>query len=65
MSLYIKLSQVVSMTDRSSATIYRYMKADNFPQPYILGANAVRWKEEEVIQWLENLPRRNNRRSVK
>ena len=35
----------------SRATIYRWIKAGQFPTPIHLGANMVRWKAADIEAW--------------
>lgn len=37
----------------SSATIYRYIAKGLFPRPVRIGRNSVRWRESDVVRWLE------------
>ena len=39
------------------STIYRQMRAGNFPEPIQISAKAVRWKESELEAWLSSRPR--------
>ena len=36
----------------SPATIYRWIKAGQFPKPVHLGANMVRWKASDIQEWI-------------
>lgn len=38
-------------------TIYRLMRADQFPEPIRIGPRAVRWLRSEVEAWLASRPR--------
>lgn len=38
----------------SNATLYRWIKTQNFPQPIPLGPRCVRWSEAEVDAWIAN-----------
>ena len=38
-------------------TIYRLMRAKQFPEPIRLGPRAVRWHESEIEAWIESRPR--------
>ena len=40
-------------------TIYPMMKTRGLPRPLKLSGRCVRWKRDEVLQWLDNLPRSN------
>ncbi len=53
----LRISEVLDLTGLSRATIWRKEREGTFPQRVQLGENSVGWKSDEVIQWLENLPR--------
>lgn len=36
----------------SSTTMYRLLKAGDFPAPHRLGLRAVGWKESDVMAWV-------------
>ena len=36
----------------SKGTIYRWMEADEFPNPLHLGANMIRWRSTDIEKWL-------------
>ena len=38
-------------------TIYRLMRAGQFPEPVKVGPRAVRWSSSELEAWLTNRPR--------
>ena len=38
-------------------TIYRLMRAGQFPEPIKIGPRAVRWPESEITSWVESRPR--------
>jgi prophage regulatory protein len=53
----LRINQVLDLTGLSRATLWRREREGTFPQRVQLGANSVGWKSDEVLQWLENLPR--------
>ena len=53
----LRLREVVKMTSLGSSTIYRKLRVGGFPQPYALSPSCVRWRESEVIDWMDALPR--------
>ena len=53
----LRLRSVVSMTGLSKSTLYRLIKQGRFPQPLRLTQRAVRWRREEVDEWLSQRPR--------
>ena len=45
------------MTTLSPSTIYRLMREESFPEPIKIGPRAVRWRREEIEDWLASRPR--------
>ena len=39
------------------STLYRMMRAGEFPAPIKIGPRAVRWSAREVAEWLASRPR--------
>ena len=37
-------------------TAYRYMKTCAFPRPVQLGPKSVRFRKDELLEWLDNRP---------
>ena len=52
----LKIEDVVSMTSISRSAIYGMMKAGEFPNSRRVGAQAVRWRLSDVLDWIEALP---------
>jgi prophage regulatory protein len=46
--------KVLVATDLSKSTLWRLMKAGEFPQKIQLGPRAVVWRAEEIIRWCED-----------
>lgn len=57
MSKLLTRNEVENLTGLTRTTIYRMMREADFPEPLKIGARAVRWKESEVIAWIESRPR--------
>ncbi len=51
---------VEKAVDLSCASIYRLMSEGRFPRPIRIGRRAVRWKAEDVSDWLESRPASNS-----
>lgn len=49
----IDLKKVKDLLSVSTATIYRWMDNEGFPKPLKLSANCARWKENEIVEWLQ------------
>lgn len=45
---------VIDRTGLSNTTIWRLYRADKFPRPVQLSANAVGWRESDIDAWLES-----------
>tara|TARA_R110002020_G_scaffold53905_8_gene150468 strand:+ start:5208 stop:5450 length:243 start_codon:yes stop_codon:yes gene_type:complete len=52
----LKLKQVMTMTSLGSSTIYRKLATDSFPKPRVLSEACVRWRESDVLAWINELP---------
>ena len=57
MSNLIPLPELIKRLSTSKTSIYRMIKAGQFPRPLRLGPRAVRWREDEVMQWVETRKR--------
>ena len=44
---------VEATTGLSRSTIYQHMQDGTFPKPIRLGAKAVGWLENEVVDWIK------------
>ena len=53
----LRRSEVESRTGFSRTSIYRLMRAGQFPEPLKVGPRAVRWRESEILKWLAERPR--------
>ena len=49
--------QVEARTSLSRSSIYRLMRQGSFPEPLRVGERAVRWREEEISEYLDSRPR--------
>lgn len=51
--------EVLRMTGfRSRTSIYRRTRAGTFPAPLVLGNGAIRWRQSDLLAWIEALPKR-------
>lgn len=51
--------EVMQLTGiRSRTTIWRRIQRGSFPAPLDFGAGRLRWKSEEISDWLNSLPKR-------
>lgn len=51
----LSFPQVKELTGLSRTTIWRYEQSNNFPQHIALSKRCIRWRESEVLAWMENL----------
>jgi prophage regulatory protein len=54
----LKLKEVMRMTSLGSSTIYRKLDTNEFPAPLVLSTACVRWKESDLVAWIESLQTR-------
>ena len=52
---------VERLTGLSKSTLYRLIKKGEFPQPLRMTRKAVRWRREEINEWLSHRPRGGGR----
>lgn len=50
---FLKMSEVIARVGLNKATIYRMMKAGEFPRSIQISEIRVAWVESEVIDWME------------
>lgn len=41
----------------SKSTLYRLMRTGHFPEPLKIGPKAIRWRADEIHEWVESRPR--------
>ncbi|MEO8417164.1 MAG: AlpA family transcriptional regulator [Methylophilaceae bacterium] len=54
MSAIQRLSQVTAHVGLSKATIYKMIKAGQFPAQKQLGARSVGWLESDIQAWIDS-----------
>ena len=54
----LRLRDVAYLVGMSKATIYRKLKAGEFPWPVSTGGSTVRWKESDISGWIAALTQR-------
>jgi prophage regulatory protein len=50
-------SEVEQLTNLSRTTLWRLERQGRFPQRLRLSGNRVGWRSDEVLAWIEALPR--------
>ena len=53
----MRMPEVMRLTGLSKSTIHRRYRAGTFPRPLRLGPQSIGWRREEILEWLESLPR--------
>ena len=48
-------AEVERRTGLARSSIYRMMRAGQFPEPYRVGPKSVRWRESEIALWINSL----------
>ena len=54
---FLRLPQVIERIGLSKPSIYRLMKAGQFPRPVKLGSRASGWRVDELDEWAKSRPR--------
>lgn len=50
----LPLDDVKKITGLGTTTIYRYMKNGKFPKSKKMSRRCVRWRRDEIIEWLKS-----------
>ena len=53
----LRRTEVEVITALTRSSIYAEMAAGRFPKPLRVASKAVRWKESEIVQWMDSRPR--------
>lgn len=48
----LKIEELVVMTGMSKSSIWRAVRYGNLPHPYRVGKRLSRWKESEILSWM-------------
>lgn len=54
----LSFPQVKDLTGLSRTTIWRYEQSNHFPQHITLSKRCIRWRESEVMAWMNGLNER-------
>ena len=53
----ITVKEVLQITGyKSRTTLWRRVRAGEFPKPIALSQHATRWKKQEIEEWISALP---------
>lgn len=64
MTRLIRKKELLEMTGLSQTTLWRWEKSGKFPARIRLSGKRVAWREDEIMDWIENRPRGNAERPV-
>jgi prophage regulatory protein len=55
----LTVNEVLALSRYKSRTsLYRLMQKGRCPNPVLIGGNRVRWRADQIREWLNNLPTR-------
>ena len=52
----LRLPQVIDITGLGRDSVYRLARDGAFPQPLKVTAHSSRWREDQVLAWVESRP---------
>ena len=52
--LLVRLRQLTSIVGLSRSTIYRLVKAEQFPKPIRIGISSLAWRMDEIHKWIDS-----------
>ena len=52
----LRIRQVLEKTGLSRSSLYRKLKARDFPEPVSLGDRSVAWVEADLDAWIQSRP---------
>jgi len=50
---FMGLKEVMRLTNRSRASIYRDMETGDFPQSICIGPRSVAWRSDQIDLWIK------------
>ena len=53
----LKIAEVEKLVQLTESTVYRLVRAREFPAPLKIGRRNVRWRRSEIEAWLASRPR--------
>ena len=53
---YLNIKDVMAVVSVSRSTVYDWIQKGQFPAARELGPNCVRWRESEVMAWMNSRP---------
>ncbi len=61
MDSIIRIAAVLALTGLSRVSVWRQVRAGQFPAPIELSANTIGWLENDIASWQASRPRRTYR----
>ena len=58
-------AEVESITTLSRSSLYRKMRSGTFPEPIRIGDRAVRWRESEILDFIDSRPRATGEKATR
>ena len=52
----LRIKEVCQRVGLCRASVYNMVRRDEFPNPLQVGAQAVRWRSEDIEKWCETRP---------
>ena len=59
MGKLLKFAEVTALTGIGRSQLYRRISEGDFPQPVRVGPKSIRFREDDVQEWVNSRPRRN------
>ena len=56
----LRIRDVCEKTALSRTTVWRLERAGQFPSRLKVGHSAVRWREDEILAWIDSRPMAGN-----
>ena len=53
----LRMNEVLRIVGLGKTNLYSKLKRHEFPQPLSLGARAIAWRAEDIDEWIDRLPR--------
>ena len=55
----LRRTEVEALVGLSRSAIYSRLQSGDFPPPVKLGRGAIRWRSDELLAWVDALPKAN------
>ena len=50
----LRRQTVLELLDISETTLYRKVKKGELPKPISIGGKSMRWREDDLIEWIQS-----------